>query len=213
MASSSAYISYSKDTLSTWLGSSLSFEVVYKATSLHTSNTAIFSMYGPFSPTYPRFGFHIRGSTENPSGSLNFWVSGSSSYTAATADVSSNFGDSTWHHLVGVIDRSSGQFFTYVDGVQEASGTIPSMSGSYADSNTDIIAIGGNHLARYLNAQISTVRLWSKALSSTEVVSAMANPEGVSSEVFSLLKLDGDANDSSGNNNHATAHNVAWIAQ
>ena len=41
----------------------------------------------------------------------------------------------------------------------------------------------------------------------------MASPEAVSSEVFSLLKLDGDANDSSGNNNHATAHNVAWIAQ
>jgi hypothetical protein len=64
-------------------------------------------------PNIDRFGFHIRGSTESPAGGLNFWVSGSSSNTAASAGVSYNFADSTWHHLVGVIDRSSGQFFTY----------------------------------------------------------------------------------------------------
>jgi Concanavalin A-like lectin/glucanases superfamily len=97
--------------------------------------------------------------------------------------VASNVWDGNWHHLVGTYDAKSVRL--YVDGVQAGTGTAETRAiayndysrkdlyiGSYDDGSicyADDPAIVGTYSNSHFQGDIDEVRIWSRALTATEV--------------------------------------------
>jgi hypothetical protein len=80
--------------------------------------------------------------------------------------------DGEWHHLAGVFDSQTNTLKMYVDGVQD--GSTETTSGTLLTS-TQPVSIGSaepNYVStEYFNGTIDDVRIYSRALSSQEILS------------------------------------------
>jgi len=96
--------------------------------------------------------------------------------SAAQGTASSTFvpSDGAWHHVVGVCDQPNGNVYLYIDGVQAASGTLPTGTGILTNSTP--LTIGsreaGNTPGLYTNqfsGKIDDVAIYNQALSAAQV--------------------------------------------
>ncbi|MCW1912560.1 M60 family metallopeptidase [Luteolibacter sp. GHJ8] len=105
----------------------------------------------------------------NANGTVNFFVYGSGGYqfdlTSTTA-----VNDGQWHYLSGVRSGTTG--YLYIDGVQAATAT-----GTVQSLNALAVSIGYDYrdTNKHFTGTIDDVRIYSRALSGTEVMS-IANP-------------------------------------
>ena len=129
------------------------------------------------------------------------------------------FATGTWYHIAVVHDVSTTKI--YVNGV---------LAGSTSDSNNINILqslgagaygtgflIGSSANGRYLDGMISECRLWSKALSQTEILDGMCGVDPASTGLIAYWKFnEGSGNvakDVTGHGHDATAsRNVTWVA-
>lgn len=128
----------------------------------------------------------------------------------------STFEDTKWHHVVGVYDGAN--VYVYVDGVSADSSANP-LTGNIRD-RSEPICVGGGYgggCMGNLNGALDDVRIYNRALSSTEVkqlynqgagTKQSASGSGVSSSglvgwwTFDGSKMSSNVSDSSGNGNH-----------
>lgn len=128
------------------------------------------------------------------------------------------FGTGTWYHVALVHDVSITKL--YINGVLEASiadaNNInilqPLGGGAYSTG----FLIGTSAGSRYLDGMISESRLWSKALSQTEIIDGMCGVDPTSPGLEAYWKFnEGTGNvatDITGHGHHATANrNVTWV--
>lgn len=128
------------------------------------------------------------------------------------------FGTGTWYHVALVHDVSTTRL--YINGVLAASiadgNNInilqPLGGGAYSTG----FLIGTSAGGRYLDGMISEARLWTRALSQTEILDGMCGVDPTSSGLEAYWKFnEGTGNvatDLSGHGHHATANrNVTWI--
>ena len=71
--------------------------------------------------------------------------------------------------------------------------------------------IGNNHLGRYHNNQIGSVRVWDMARSADQVLGDRASPETNHTGVRVVLPFAVDGSDVSGNGHHATLYGGATV--
>ena len=140
----------------------------------------------------------------------------SNSWIDVVDSTANRVNDGDWHHVAYFI--SAGSQKIYVDGSEVASGT----TSSTAQNNTTAPTIIGRNwnASGYFNGSIDQVRIYTKALSSTEVSSLYedehqcyitvdsTDPFGDSSNL-ALYEFENNANDSTGSYN-GTASNVTY---
>jgi hypothetical protein len=120
---------------------------------------------------------------------------------------------STWHHFAGVYDHSDHKVRLYVDRVLVyTSGTLT----GDPPGNKGWLLIGGSAQGgTYIRGRISSVSVWSKALSATEVADFMfARPGGAEASLCGLWRMDegtgATAADSGPNGLNATITGATW---
>ena len=157
------------------------------------------------------YGFNIR--TESSTGHLEVEWSANGT-NAIILDTGQSVIDGNWHHIVAV--WSNGSQKIYIDNVEEASST--NANDQYA--TTDTFKIGANwNNTGWFNGSIDQVRIFNKALSSSEVTTLYGETSASSTksttDIFadssgiSLYEFEGNANDTGGNYN-GTATNVVY---
>jgi hypothetical protein len=164
----------------TWNGQTHSVESWVYPTSTLSQQGVIFEK-GPSVSTQYNLGFENNGSFF-----YNIWGLTGSAGTSLFMPCAGNITLNAWNHIV--CTYSSGTKTIYVNGVQKAqatglSGVIPSSPAGYNGSS--IGAYGGPTGARgyYFTGRLSILRLYSSALSSTDVTqnfNAYANTFGLS---------------------------------
>jgi len=130
---------------------------------------------------------------------------GSNTRLTGTAVIPNN----SWSHIAGTYNSATNTFSTYVNGVFDASAVV---AGAAPPANTDSLWIGKGGNSPF-EGQMDEVRIWNRALSSTEVnqyrrTSLGSNTGPYNGLVLSLTFQDNDANgpdfsvlDRSSNNN------------
>lgn len=94
----------------------------------------------------------------------------------ATAAGTSSINDGAWHHVVGVRSEERTALL-YVDGIQEGSSSFSGSDTSIYANNALIIGAHGNEAANPLAGTIDEVRVYNRALSSTEVQDMYTNAQ------------------------------------
>jgi hypothetical protein len=152
-----------------------------------TSNYTLIARYG----TNREFAIYNYQTTNGFIANLYYNGNNGNAITITAGDYLTN---NTWHHIAYTADGST-QPKLYIDGVQR--GTAQSSNNTYYTS-TESLDIGGNtSLNRYLNGKIDDVRIYSDALSSTEVGYLYNNTTASipTDNLVAYYKLDGDARD------------------
>ena len=156
---SSSYISASIPFLNARVTSAVSLWIKY------TDTGAYKSVFNDYSNT-ANFNHNII--VNQPStGNLRFFSAygGSGGYvTFETNGLTLN--DGNWHHIVGTVDVSTRVYKGYVDGVEVGSMTVSSNAWTGTTQN---LQIGRQEAGAYFNGSIDQVRIFNKALNSTEV--------------------------------------------
>ncbi len=133
---------------------------------------------------------------------FRFWVGGGASLSGPSS--AEPYTDTDWHHVVGILEGGVAKI--YVDGAfnnQVGSGLTVADSGQYAFIGRQY----SNYTqGRFFNGDIDDVRIYSRALTATQVGSAMTTvPVGPQTGLVGYWNLDEGAgqtvNDLSGNNN------------
>jgi hypothetical protein len=133
------------------------------------------------------------GSSDNSS----LWLNTYPNANCVHINGSTNINDGQWHHVVGVFDGD--MIYVYVDGIEDGSESFVS---GYIETSLDNLQIGANSdEGRYWEGLIDNVRLYDKALTSTEIIDLYTaeNPD-----LVGWWKFNGDAKDSSGRGHHGT---------
>ena len=122
--------------------------------------------------------------------------------------------DGNWHHVAAVLaDDGSpdvSEIQLYIDGVLETSPFINN-SQSIATTDDQNVVIGalldadGVNYASYFHDQIGDVRIYSRALSPFEIQQLM-NDDLPTTDLEAYWKLDGNADDASGNDRHGVLY-------
>jgi parallel beta-helix repeat protein len=117
--------------------------------------------------------------------------------------------DGNWHHVAAVLSDDGSpdvsEIQLYIDGVLETS---PFISNSRAIATTDdqnvvigaLLAIDGVSYTSHFEGRLRDVRVYSRALSPFEIQQVMDNENAPTTDLEAHWKLDGHANDVSGNN-------------
>ena len=119
------------------------------------------------------------------------------------------FNDGNWHHFAWVLDNTAHTVKMYVDGSLESTTDYGStQSGSFALTNNVLLGIAQDLTSNPFNGKIDQVRIFNKALSSSEVTTlygeTYASSTVSTTDIFSdnsgvaLYQLDGNANDTGG---------------
>jgi regulation of enolase protein 1 (concanavalin A-like superfamily) len=131
----------------------------------------------------------------NANGTVNFFVYGTSGYQFDLT-TTTTVNDGQWHYLSGVRSATTG--YLYIDGVQAAtaSGTIQSL-------NALAVSIGYDYrdTNKHFTGLIDDVRIYSRALSSTEVFTIydpLALPAGWTKQDIGSVGVAGSATHSAG---------------
>jgi hypothetical protein len=80
--------------------------------------------------------------------------------------------DGLWHHVAVTFVDSSNTFTFYIDGVASGGGTLNLL----ADVDTQVVKLGGHPHPHTFRGQIDEFRVFSRALSASEVQTIMSNP-------------------------------------
>lgn len=147
-----------------------------------TFNNNKWIVYHNYSPT--QFSFHI-----NTAGG-NSKFSGSASW-----QLESN----SWQHLV--ISKSGSNYKTYINAVKvtDASGTL-----SVPNTSSDL-TIGMVENVGWMSGKIDDIRIYNRSLSSSEIgILFEESNVKLDKSLIAHYKMDGNANDSSSNQNHGT---------
>ncbi len=141
------------------------------------------------------------------------WVDGNgTTHTEETSDLELETDGSSWYHIAAVYNDD--QFFLYVAGSQVAGGslTVPLLSG--VEINTDNLEIGQISAANNFEGFIDEVRIYSGALSPTEVAAVAADTHGCVATLAAEFRFDEadwgagiDVIDFSGNGHNGVAFN------
>jgi len=120
----------------------------------------------------------------------------------------------TWYHVVGVFDRYAGIGHVYINGIEDAKGTL----GPNPLSNDAITRIGCRQDTSdsTFNGLIDDVRIYNRALSSEEILEIMhTRPGGDDPSLVAYWDFDeGEGEivgDSSGNGNDGTVVGAEWV--
>ena len=196
-----------------YFGASFTVDLMYRVTALHTHNTAIVSNYGQTAPASDTglFILHVMGTAESTPGGVHFSTrpAGPSSSSASTNTDGKAFNDGKWHHLAAVMDFEANARTLYIDGVKMGSGEL--VSGASAPisgesfANPQDLVVGGNHLNRYHDAALASLRIWSMARTAEQVSMDRLDPEGMEEGVVVLHRF-ADVADASGNGYDLTLH-------
>ena len=130
-------------------------------------------------------------------------VSAGGGYVIATTDLRGT----DWHH-VAVVLADDGTVTTddiqvYVDGILDPASFVSSL----AINTTDItnVTIGATPISTLsFEGMIDDVRIYSRALSRSEIQQVMDDENAPTADLEAHWKLDGNADDASGNNHHGT---------
>lgn len=127
--------------------------------------------------------------------------------------VAAPFATNTWYHVALTYDGSTQKI--YVNGIVAASRSL-SRTVDLTSTYSGGFHIGYSAGGRLLNGQISECRVWSRALSQTEIIDGMCGVDPKSSGLVAYWKLnEGTGNtsyDLSGNHHDAVAAgSVTWI--
>lgn len=111
-------------------------------------------------------------STGNVNYNITATISGSNISLFNSTTFGINLFDGKWHHVVAL--RNTSVFEIYVDGLLKSSGSnggYPEWDGSnYWDGMTSLIANNPNNVNYNLNGKLAVVKIYNRALSSTEVL-------------------------------------------
>lgn len=114
-----------------------------------------------------RGGFFLQNSAATP----DFSLSNNNNVTTVTSP--STIGTQTWSHVCGVYNiATGGSVLLYVNGTQVASGTLTSGIGTHS---TTAITISSSSTASDINAVLDDIRIYNRALSSSEVLQLYTN--------------------------------------
>ena len=80
--------------------------------------------------------------------------------------------DGLWHHVTVTFVDSTNTLSFYIDGVASGGGTL----NLPADVASHVIKVGGHPAGHYFRGQMDEFRVFSRALSASEVLSVMNNP-------------------------------------
>jgi len=198
-------------------GSSSRIDINSLATVLDGQNIVSTSLWFKSTSTSLSGLFSYRGSASsavNMLVTINRSATGDIGIDSSTSSAFVNLGtynggynDGNWHHVVSVINYTTGAFNVYIDNTLRITGTNASISRGTADK----VQLGANYSSQYLNGSLDQVRIFSTALTDVQVsqlynekqdyiTKDAADPFGDSSE-FAFYKFDNNANDSSGSNN------------
>ena len=142
-----------------------------------------------------------------PNGQIRFIVAnaGSNGQTQAQSDaVFTN--NNQWYHFVVTYDNNNVRF--YKDGLII---NTKIQTGS-SINNSNPLRFGANSLLNgdWFNGKLDDIRIYNRALTDTEVqqlYQAEAPPIDLNTGLVAYYKMDGNAQDASGNSNHGTAQN------
>jgi len=113
------------------------------------------------------YDFFIAMSRESYKGKLVFGITQCDSSSYLNVTTSNAYDDNQWHHLVGTYDLNAEDLTLYVDGQYASNDNTPSGTKCTASNP---ITIGDNWGSwTYWDGYIDDVRIYSRALSATEV--------------------------------------------
>ena len=75
------------------------------------------------------------------------------------------YNDGNWHHVVSVINYTTGAFNVYIDNTLRITGTNASISKGVSNK----VQLGANYSSQYLNGSIGQARLFTSAISASQV--------------------------------------------
>jgi len=104
-----------------------------------------------------------------------------------------NYVDGLWHHIAASYNASSGMMKVYVDGVEDNSKTLTDLS-DYNITTSESHLLIGSFFGNYFEGNIDDVRVYSRELTSDEILSnyhGMVTTVGLVSE----WRFDGGSND------------------
>jgi hypothetical protein len=113
----------------------------------------------------------------------------------------------TWHHLTITKSSTTGAAI-YIDGILEASDPTATSNLS-AMSNGNFLGVYGNGLQYWLDGKLDQVRIYSSALSASDVTNLFNETNAPTANLVAHYKLDGNANDSAGSYN-GTATSITY---
>ena len=178
--------SYIDTNISTITSNSGSVSLWVKTTTGTQSN-----FFGGQSPSQNRFYFGVRNN--------NFWMGAGDSQNSYNISASSLL-DGNWHHVVLTLDGSTAKY--YLDGNSTPVDTLSYTSAGTIGVTPLIGALDatGSILA-YTNGSIDQVRIYSSALSSSDVEALASETNVPTANLVAHYKLDGDATDEIASNN------------
>lgn len=186
-------------------GTKLTLETRFRMTTTPGSWDSPCGTYHSSSWTDGGFGFFYNGSN------MNFYIYNYSSNFAAATFNSSN---TSWHHLAGTWDKTTGTMNIYLDGV--LAGT-DSYTGTIGPITADIFQIGAANSQYQWRGQLDEVRVWNIVRTQAEIQSTMNTQlAGNESGLLTYYKMEEglgtSLTDNSGHGNTGTmTAGVTWV--
>ena len=163
-----------------------------------TSNYTLIARYG----TYREFAIYNYQASNGFVASIYYDGNSGNAVELTAGDYLKN---NTWHHIAFTSDGTT-QPKLYIDGIER--GTSQGFSPAYYTSTEDL-QIGAG-VGRWLDGKIDQVRIYSTALSSSDVTNLVSETNVPTSNLVAHYKLDGNGNDATGNGYNATATDVTY---
>ena len=145
--------------------------------------------------------------------SLNLNAGINSNYQGINHHFSNQINKNEWINIISVVNRVDNLVYLFINGIKYTAGGW-AVEDSYPDSE---INIGLQRIGAYSNNNtflwkglLDDIRIYNRALTDTEVQAlyqAEAPPIDITTGLVANYKMDGNAQDASGNSNHGTAQN------
>ena len=189
------------------LANKITLETRFRMTTTPGSWDSPCGTYHDDSWTTGGFGLYYNGGTQK----MNFYIFDYSSNNAAAAFDPTN---TSWHHIAGTWEQSTGVISIYIDGV--LSGT-DNYAGSVGPITADIFQIGAAHSLYNWKGQLDEVRIWNVVRSQAEIVENMNKQlTGTETGLIAYYKMEEGTGtsltDNSGHSNTGTmTAGVTWV--
>lgn len=163
------------------------------------------------------YGMYIRGSSWTTDiGRLSFYVRNNGALHEVFSNANS-WNAGTWYHVAGVLDPATGMQL-YINGALQASADPSATAAILTDGNDAYIGTWGAAGIRHFNGRIDEMRLWTRAITQSEVQLKMCQSLLASNETglqaYWKFNEGGGSQlaDSTANGNNGVTNNVAWIS-
>ena len=175
------------DSITFTTGSSFTVQAWVKTEDSPTKNDGVIGTYRQSTAAF--WNISVSGDDAAARGKMGFNLRDVGKVHSISVGSEDFLNDGEWHHLAGVRDQSQKKVFFYVDGVLVGEG----------DDETEDINSGqsvwiGDHLERYYNGLIDDVKLWNRALSTSELDQSRAGaaevkPDSKLATVWGSVKI------------------------